>query len=99
MAIEGYILKYFRTLSNFVIYHFEYWLQYLTPFLRVPLEIVVWIFDTFDNNLGSENNFTKHWTENWLWCSDYQFSFKYFPDYAFGRKISPELPDLQALIG
>ena len=26
----------------------------------VPLEIVVWIYDTFDNNLGIENDFTKY---------------------------------------
>ena len=27
--------------------------------LRVPPEIVVWIYDTFDDNFGTENGFTK----------------------------------------
>ena len=27
---------------------------------RVPQEIVVWIYDTFDNNFSIENDFTKY---------------------------------------
>ena len=30
----------------------------------VPLEIVVWIFNTFDNNLGINNDFTKYFKES-----------------------------------
>ena len=31
---------------------------------RVPLEIVFWNFDTFDNNFGIENNLTKYLKES-----------------------------------
>ena len=34
--------------------------------LKVPQEIAVWIFDTFDNNFGIENDFTKYLKERCL---------------------------------
>ena len=34
--------------------------------LSASLEIVVWIFDTYDNNLEIKNNFTKYLKESWL---------------------------------
>ena len=34
------------------------------PCLHVPLEIVVWIYDTFDNNFGIDNDFTKYLNES-----------------------------------
>ena len=43
----------------------KYALVSLTHFcLRVPLEIVVWIFDTSGNILGKENDFTKYFKES-----------------------------------
>ena len=38
--------------------------------LRVTLEIVVCIFDTFDNNLEIKNCFTKYLNESWLYYCD-----------------------------
>ena len=35
-------------------------------FLGVPLKIFVWIFSSFDNNFGTENNFTKDFKERSL---------------------------------
>ena len=32
--------------------------------LRVPLEIVVWIDDIFENNIGIKNDFTKYLKES-----------------------------------
>ena len=32
--------------------------------LRVPLEIVVWIYNTFDDNLGIKKDFIKHLKES-----------------------------------
>ena len=43
---------------------------------KVTLEIVVWIFDTFDNNFENENNCTKYLKESCRWCSDQDFSIK-----------------------
>ena len=33
-------------------------------YLRGPPEVVVWIYDTFDNNLEIENGFTKYLKES-----------------------------------
>ena len=33
-------------------------------FKRVPQEIVVWIFDTFDNNFGIKDDFIKYLKES-----------------------------------
>ena len=41
-----------------------------SPTLRLALEIVVWIYDSFGNNFGIEDDFTKY------------FSFKYFYKFA-----------------
>ena len=38
--------------------------------LRVPPEIVVGIYDTFDDNFGTENGFTKYLKESCRLCSD-----------------------------
>ena len=51
--------------------------------LRVFPAIVVWILDTFQNNFGIGNGFTKCLLEkSWL-CFFQHFSFKYFPIYAY----------------
>ena len=51
--------------------------------LKVALEIVVYIYDTFDNKLGVKNDFTKYSKESLLEVSWLLFPFKYFPNYAF----------------
>ena len=33
-------------------------------YLNVSLEIVVWIYNTFDNNLGFKEDFTKYFKES-----------------------------------
>ena len=45
--------------------------------------MVVLINDTFDNNFGVKNDFTKYLKESCWYCSEKYFSFKYFPKYAF----------------
>ena len=37
--------------------------------LRVPSEIVVWVYDNFDYNLDIQNYFTKYLKESCGWCS------------------------------
>ena len=37
--------------------------------LKNSLKIVVWNFDTFDNNIGLKNNFTKELKESCWKCS------------------------------
>ena len=46
---------------------------------RVPQEVVVWFYDTFDINLGVKNGFTKYLKESCWFYSEKYFSFKYFP--------------------
>ena len=41
-------------------------LSHIVASIRVPLEIVVWIFDTFDYNFGIKNYFTKYLKESCL---------------------------------
>ena len=36
--------------------------------LRVPPAIVVWIYDTFYNNFGFENDFNESLKESCLYC-------------------------------
>ena len=38
--------------------------------IRVPEDIVVWIYHTFDNNLKNQNDFTKYLKEMCQFCSD-----------------------------
>ena len=59
--------------------------------LRVPREIVVWIYDAFDDIFEIEDDFTKYLKESCWYYSDEHFSFKYFPKQAFARKISSKL--------
>ena len=40
--------------------------------LKYPLEFI-WIYDTCNNHLVIENNFTKYLKESCWWCSDYLF--------------------------
>ena len=45
--------------------------KYLTQScLKVPLEIVVWIYDTFENKLRFQNYFTTYLKESCCWWSD-----------------------------
>ena len=60
-------------------------------YLSIPLEIVVWIYDTFDNNFWIKNYFSKYLKEICWYCFDKHFSFNYFLMYAFTWKISPTL--------
>ena len=59
----------------------ELWEEHINP-LILPSEIVVWIYDTFDDNFEIENSFTKYLKESCSWSSDWHFSIKYFPDFA-----------------
>ena len=44
-------------------HHLEHDLSLTQSFLRVTLEIVFWIFDTYDNNLEITNDFGKYLKE------------------------------------
>ena len=55
--------------------------------LRVPLEIIVCYFHTYENNLGIKQKFTKYLKENCCLASDQHFSFKYFPKNASVWKV------------
>ena len=50
--------------------------------LRVPLQNVVWIPDTFDDNFKIKNDFHKYLKESSWLCPDQHFSIKYFSDDA-----------------
>ena len=56
--------------------------------LEVHLEIVGWVYDTFEDNLRIKNHFTKYLKESCLECSYKHIPFKYFPNFAFawGKK-------------
>ena len=58
---------------------------------RVPLEIVVWIYDTFNNNLGIKIELTKYFKELEFFEFLCNFSFKYILHYALSSIISPKL--------
>ena len=53
---------------------------------RIPTEIVIWIYDTFDNNLEIENDFTKYLKESCWKCYDECFSFKCYCQLFFDLK-------------
>ena len=48
--------------------------------MEVLTKIVVWIQNTFDDNFGIKNDFTKYLKDH--------FSINFFPNYAFLYKIS-----------
>ena len=49
----------YKTMAKYPVSYVS--VKFINPFsLRVPLEIFVWIFDNFDNNLGTKNSFPKH---------------------------------------
>ena len=48
------------------------WLTH-SCFIRFPSEIVVCIYDTFENNLGIKSNYTKYLKENCGRCPDEPF--------------------------
>ena len=52
----------------------------LNPFMPGDLAeySVVWIYDTFENNLWIKHNFTKYFKESCGWYSDQHFFLKYF---------------------
>ena len=59
--------------------------------IRVPIDIFVWIFDTFYIYLEIKNDFDK-WLKESCWkCFVKHFSFKYFPNFAFAYTISSQL--------
>ena len=69
--------------------------RYFNPFtLRDPLEIIICYSDTFQNNLGIKQKFTKYLKESCWLTSLLQFSFNYFSKNAFVRKIFPKLSGL-----
>ena len=47
-------------------YSVNAWLKLIDPFMlkKVTLRIVVWIYISFDNNLGIKNSFTKYLKES-----------------------------------
>ena len=57
----------------------------------VTFEIVVWIFDTFGNNLEIKNYFAKYLKENWLLYTNEHLSFKYFPNCTFELNCQPKV--------
>ena len=64
----------------------------IKPFtLRDPLEIIVCYSDTFQNNLGIKQKFTKKLKESCWLTSLLHFSFNYFAKNAFVRNIFPKL--------
>ena len=64
----------------------------LNPFtLRDPLEIIVCYSDTFQNNLGIKQKFTKHLKESCWLTSLLHLSLNYFAKNAFVRKIFPKI--------
>ena len=64
------------------------WFSHLTYiYFRASPEMVVRITDTFDNNFEIENGFTKYLKESCRKCSEWHFSIKYFPNFAFVCKI------------
>ena len=44
--------------------------QFIYPLTLVPLGIVIWISDAFDNNSGIKNDFTKYLMESCWYCPD-----------------------------
>ena len=59
----------------------------INPFtLRDPLEIIVCYSDTFQNNLGIKQKFTKYLKESCRLTSLLHFSYNYFAKNAFVRK-------------
>ena len=63
----------------------------LNPFtLGIPLAIIVCYSNTFENNLGIKQKFTKYLKESCCMASDQHFSFKFFPQNALVCKIFPK---------
>ena len=63
----------------------------INPFmLQNPLEKLIWIFDTFDNNLKIKYDFTKVSSENEWQCSDLLLATNFFPNCAL-EIFLPEL--------
>ena len=52
--------------------------DHINSFMLFPLEIVVWFYDIFDNEVGYKKESTKYLKEICWWCSDQYFPFKYF---------------------
>ena len=48
-----------------------------------PLQIVVWIYDTFDDNFGNKNDKTKYLKESCRKSSDEYFSHISYNNYAY----------------
>ena len=59
--------------------------------LVIYLTKIVWTSHTFENDFGMKHEFVKYLKESCRWSSDEHFSFKYFPNIAFTRKIPPKL--------
>ena len=67
--------------------------------LGAPEKTVVWIHIILNNNMVIKNIFTRYLKESCWLCYKQHFSFKYFPKYAVGWKISSKIvrPLLAAL--
>ena len=52
---------------------------------------VVWIRQTFENNFRMKHKIAKYLKESCKSSSEEQFSFGYFVNIAYVRKISPKL--------
>ena len=62
--------------------------KFKCPFMPViSLTSVIWIFDTYENNFGTNPEFTKYLKESWELDFDLYFSFKYF----FGKLLLIEI--------
>ena len=62
--------------------------------LKVHLGIFVWIYDTFENNFGSENGFTTYLKESSWKCFESKFSFKYLSNSTFAARLYQESWDV-----
>ena len=59
--------------------------------IRIPSEIVVWIYATFDNNFEIVNAFTKYLNDSCRLCITHHFPIKYFSKFAFACKMLSKL--------
>ena len=67
--------------------------------LNISLKFVIWFYDTDQNILVVINELTKYLTESCSLQFYEHFYLKYFPKYAFVRKISAKRPDFGYAMG